>query len=159
MSDQSFIGVDITGITEAQRKLQHLPQAVIDAAMDAANETALNALRTYDPYRYVPRAAVGWASEKQRRYVMAAIRRGEITVPYKRTQNLRRGWRKIGSGAQAIIANEVGYAGYVMGDTEQARRFSIMPWRRLMQRIQQAMPTIIKRAEAAIKQAVKGLGL
>jgi hypothetical protein len=62
-----------------------------------------------------------WASERQRRYVMWAIRHGEITVPYQRTYTYKHGWnieRKVEQDGDSMrLYTEVPYARYVTGDT------------------------------------------
>lgn len=72
-----------------------------------------------------------WVSEKQRRYVIAAIRRGDIKVPYVRTGTYGRAWKVIKTGEGYALTGEAisrrdgrDYTKYVGGDaygTRQAR--------------------------------------
>ena len=63
-------------------------------------------------------------SEKQRRFVMANISRGNITVPYKRgtgstlkgSEALNRSYRVDLQGDEVVLASAASYAPYVVGD-------------------------------------------
>jgi hypothetical protein len=88
---------------------------------------------THEPaYKYVTRkSAYGqtFSSAKQRRYVMAMIRSGEITPgKEKRTHAIQRGWRILYSGLGARIRNDAPGVGWVMG-TQQARQPAKVGWR------------------------------
>lgn len=64
----------------------------------------------------------GWKSERQRRFVMAKLRR-EKNLPYKRTGALRAGWmtniRDKSDGAIFEVENRALYARFVQGDDAQ----------------------------------------
>jgi hypothetical protein len=68
-----------------------------------------------------------YKSEKQRRFVMAMIGQGKITVPYVRgrgsslagSQNLSQSYRVTLDGDEAVLYSAASYAPYVIGD-EQA---------------------------------------
>ena len=65
-------------------------------------------------------------SEKQRRFVMANISRGNITVPYKRgtgstlkgSEALNRSYRVDLQGDEVVLASAASYAPYVVGDQQ-----------------------------------------
>ena len=65
-------------------------------------------------------------SEKQRRFVMANIRSGNITVPYKRgtgstlkgSEALNRSYRADLQGDEAVLVSAASYAPYVVGDQQ-----------------------------------------
>jgi hypothetical protein len=63
-----------------------------------------------------------WTSERQRRYVMAKLRR-ENNLPYKRTGKLLRDWRidilRIENGIGFSVNNQNPAAKYVIGDRQQ----------------------------------------
>jgi hypothetical protein len=67
-----------------------------------------------------------YKSEKQRRFVQAAIKRGEITVPYVRgtgsrlspSHDLNAAYRVDLLGSEAVLANTAPYAEYVVGDKQ-----------------------------------------
>ena len=68
-----------------------------------------------------------FVSERQRRFVMANIKRGNITVPYVRgrgnklrgSQSLSQSYRTNLDGDTAVLTSSASYANYVVGD-EQA---------------------------------------
>ena len=71
---------------------------------------------------------MNFVSEKQRRYVMWAIRNGVIQVPYRRTGTLGRRWRSfeqrphvVMGGIRAVITNNVPYAHWVQDESRQAQ--------------------------------------
>jgi hypothetical protein len=67
-----------------------------------------------------------WKSEKQRRYVMAAIARGQIVVPYVRgtgggtagSEALNRSYIIDLYGDEAVLLSSSAYAKYVVGDQQ-----------------------------------------
>ena len=82
-------------------------------------EAVISALRRYPPaYRGVP--AHRWASERQRRYVLAALRAGTIKVPYQRTRAYAAAWHleeeKQGFSLTTAGRSADRYARYVGGD-------------------------------------------
>jgi hypothetical protein len=69
-----------------------------------------------------PRYPLKWKSEKQRRYVMALLRRTN-NLPYQRTGELAKGWRvnvvTAREGGVILAVNNTSYAQFVMGDWKQ----------------------------------------
>ena len=67
-----------------------------------------------------------YKSEKQRRFVMAMISQGKITVPYVRgrgsslagSQNLSQSYRVTLDGDEAVLYSAASYAPYVIGDAQ-----------------------------------------
>lgn len=159
-----FIGIDVQGIEELKKKLGKLPTEAQDAGADEVYDYLLNVLRGYPPYKYVSRATgydgQPWFSEKQRRYVMAAINRGDITPGSpNRTQIMSKGWKKHGTGRQAFLANEVPYAQYLMGDDTQSRHMQKIGWKTLAEVTKERLDKIIAKFDAGVKKAIKRLGL
>lgn len=72
------------------------------------------------------RGAQVYKSEKQRRFVMAMIAQGKITVPYVRgrgntlagSQNLSQSYRVMLDGDEAVLYSSASYAPYVIGDQQ-----------------------------------------
>jgi hypothetical protein len=65
-----------------------------------------------------------WKSEKQRRFVMMMIRRGEIQLPYRRSGEYQRRWKVIKTERGYALTNPLLSAKWVGGSaygTEQAR--------------------------------------
>ncbi len=120
----------------------------------------INVFRQYPPKKHVPiEQAGGWVSEKQHRYVMAAINDGRIAIPYERTQTLAKGWKQIGSGAQSILVNETPYADLVMGNENQTRMMQIIGWKRVSLILSERYERAVKIADGAASKAIKNLGL
>ena len=158
MSD--FIGIDISGDVELAAKLDQLPDNAADFGVEYANEYVLNMQRTYVPYKHVSVAqAGGWKSDKQRRYVMAKIRSGEISVPYNRTQTLRKGWKLVGKGRNQIIANEVSYAKYVKDIRSQSQGHMLRGWEVIPNELRNKAAQILRRFNAGVKAGIKAIGL
>lgn len=69
-----------------------------------------------------PQYPLTWASDKQRRFVMAKLRR-ENNLPYRRSSKLRTSWEVIAiyGNAQAELraVNDTPYVNYVMGIYKQ----------------------------------------
>jgi hypothetical protein len=162
MSD--FIGISVDGIQELEAFLAKVPEAAIDAVYDAGNEYMLNVLRTYPPYRYVARKRAypdapyrpGWFSSKQFRYVMAAIRRGEITPGRpNRTQNLSKGWRIVGQGRGSFLANEVPYAKYLQSKPDQARQPALAGWKAIEDEASERSGRLLRILDAEVGKALR----
>lgn len=91
-----------------------------------------------------PNYPIRWKSQKQRRYVMAKLRR-EGNLPYQRTHALSQGWRlrfeNVGSDESQgifIIENTVPSARYVQGD--DAQPFHVSRWPQAAPLIRQYSP-------------------
>lgn len=159
-----FILLEVTGIRELQAKLKALPPEYQDAITDDVLAYLKEVFVKYPSYKYVARRTAypevgGWFSEKQRKFVMASIRQGTIKIPYRRSQTLSRGWKVHGRGRSSFLANETGYAHLVMGDNTQERGARARGWSMISQIISDRMPRIIEKADAALKKAIKRLGL
>lgn len=84
-------------------------------ASAVADENVLPALRQYPPQSG---KKMTFVSEKQRRYVMAAIRSGAIQVPYHRTNRYGTSFQKqvIPDGIAAV--SQLSYAPFVRGPSQ-----------------------------------------
>jgi hypothetical protein len=72
-----------------------------------------------------PRGAMVFKSERQRRFVMAAIKRGDIRVPYVRASsksqgsaNLQASYRIANEGESVILYSDAPYVQYVVGNQQ-----------------------------------------
>jgi hypothetical protein len=99
----------------------------------------------------------GYFSVKQFRKVMMMIANGE--VPYKRTGDLRKAWRQVGTGASSFIVNDSPGAPFVVGDDTQSRHEKMVGWFRAGELMQQRFERAMKIADGAAKKALKKLGL
>ena len=117
-------------VSEVVKKLdpQDLERHLSIALEGAADRCVRDDVRRYPP---PSRGPMKWKSAKQRRWFFAALRRGEIEVPYRRGQSpgserLGASWtkpvaRKVGAGLiQAIVGTNVSYARYVQDSGFQA---------------------------------------
>lgn len=69
------------------------------------------------------RGSMQFASERQRRFVMASIQSGDITVPYKRgiskqSQRMNRSFKIVRTPRDVIITNTATYWPYVIGNKQ-----------------------------------------
>lgn len=161
-----MIKFSVRGVEKLQAFFKKLPA---DARKIAAPAVATyligndaRGLKHYVGYKYVSRkSAYGqtFSSDKQRRYVMAKIREGEITPGSpRRTNALKRGWayKLQGGGYGASIYNPVPYAGYVMGDGSQANQPRLVGWRTMMAVVNTNIKGAIKAAEREIQEWING---
>ena len=72
-----------------------------------------------------PRGAMVFKSERQRRFVMAAIKRGDIRVPYVRASSKTKGsahlqasYRIANEGESVVLYSDAPYVQYVVGDQQ-----------------------------------------
>jgi len=157
-----FIGLDVQGLDNLKSLLKDLPEYAQDFVVEDVADYLLNVLRMYPPQKSVTRKAaygVSFFTDKQRRFFFAALADGSINVPYRRTQALSRGWKKVGSGRNLIIANETPHAGLVMGgQTEQSRHARAIGWKEAGEIAKERADRITKIAEAAAAKAIKKAG-
>jgi hypothetical protein len=72
------------------------------------------------------RGSMQWKSEKQRRFVMGAWKRGELKIPYVRgsgngirgSETLNRSYSVTLIGDEAVLTSAASYAKYVVGDQQ-----------------------------------------
>lgn len=122
------------------KKFGELSEEMLDIACEAEGKYLLLQFRKSIPaYRHIYREEAypptGWQSERQRRYVMAAIRRGEIKIPYKRRSpkgGLVTQWFMEGKGQNLHLVNNAPHASLVYGE-DQARLLQLAGWRRASQ--------------------------
>lgn len=154
------IKFDIRGVEHIQEFLKSLPRGTVRVALKAIAEwfigTPQRGLKHYQAYKYVPykKAYGGFKSDKQRRFVMAAIREGRIDpgVPH-RTGNTQRGWamRVSNDGYRVSIQNPQPGAYYTRDDKGQARLNALAGWLKTSTVIANNMAGALRHARAAIK--------
>ena len=106
-----------------QTNIDGIAEPVIRAI---ANDSALPKLGVYpDPSR----KKQPFKSAKSRRYFFAALRRGQITVPYQRSGSLARNWKLTSvAGGVGKIVNSRPYDKFVMGEAEEQARYFAGTW-------------------------------
>lgn len=90
---------------DAQETRRRMAEAVAD-------ENVLPALAKYPPQSG---KKMQWASEKQRRFVMAGIKDGSIHVPYQRTGRFGSSFQKQPISDGIAVASSLAYAPFVRG--------------------------------------------
>ncbi len=99
-------------------------QKLTEVAMTGFATEVMAALKIDKPRPPTP-GSMRFVSDKQRRFVMAAIRRGDIRVPYVRAStktigsaNLQASYRINKTGADVQLVSDAPYANYVIGDQQ-----------------------------------------
>jgi hypothetical protein len=87
-----------------------------------------------------------WKTEKQRRYVMWAIRHGVIVVPYKRTGEYARRWQIASLDDGYRLENPLPHAKYVGGSAygDKQARIHQKRWALLRDAIEEALAELPK---------------
>lgn len=100
--------------------LAHQIPSLTFRAIDRVGRDAVDYLKQY-PARFSGQGP-GFKSERQRRWFFAALRAGQISVPYQRTGILGRGWRVTAQGnGQIGVTNNIEYTKWVQVQSSQAR--------------------------------------
>lgn len=100
--------------------LAHQIPALTFRAVDRVGRQAVDYLKQYPP-RFSGQGP-GFKSERQRRWFFAALRAGQISVPYQRSGILGRGWRVTAHGqTQVEVTNDTEYTKWVQVQSSQAR--------------------------------------
>lgn len=138
----------VRGSLERVRRLRGARKGLAAAAVHIKSQFA-----TYPPRRTVTRKSVygrSFASDAQRRFIFAAIRRGDI--PYTRGINrtseaLGRRWTVEArrGGLEQVVGNNASYAEYVQGD-RQSKLMAAMGWERV--------DVIVKREARTVQRIV-----
>lgn len=116
---------------DIKRKLSAISdQKIVQAALFVGGQKVKSIMATYPP---VSRRKQPFKTEKQRRYVFWALRKGLIVIPYFRGQNPRSErlgsrWTVRSGTNRVIVANNASYAGLVQGD-EQTHYHKETGWR------------------------------
>lgn len=157
-----FVGVDVRGIPELQRKLESLGPIVQGAVVDEVSKYLLGVFKKYVPENHEPTRAQaypetgdGFFSDKQRRWFFWALRTGRLQLPYHRTRGMERGWVQLGRGAKSIIINETAAAYYTMDDQGQARYSKLVGWKTVGQIIAERQKAILAAADVGAKKGIK----
>jgi len=156
MVSQSFRGID--AVRKLLATLAKDAKRIVERAIgEYLIGDVRHGLTHYPQYKHIKysQAYGGFKSDKQRRYVMAAIREGTIDpgVPH-RTGELQRGWKLVDMGRYYVITNHVPYAGYVMGE-QQARLPQMVGWRKMGQVISSNMAGALRAGVAALNKLIR----
>lgn len=162
----NFIRVIVSNVNAPKRIFTRIQRETIPAATDAAADYLIGderrGLRHLALYKYVSRKrayGVTFFSEKQRRFVMAAIRDGRINPGVNnRTGAIPAGWKVEGrSGSIIRIVNRAPGVGFVQGDVSQARQPAMVGHRKVSDVIASNLKGMIRAAQQAVNRILKGL--
>lgn len=110
--------ITITGLDAALRSLSISNREIVQAVGKAA---ALSMISHVKPYPSASRKPQPFVSAKQRGYFFAALRSGEIKVPYRRTFDLQDAWSYTLTPGGAEVTNPSSHAAYTINKETQAR--------------------------------------
>ena len=152
------IRVDIKGGDELIRKLGRVTAiGTLRPPMQRSVELIHDDITDY-PEPPGPGSFKGFVSDKQRRWFFAALRRGEITVPYVRTGTLGRRWEKkvtaSPDGVDGTIGNDTEYAPFVQGS--QQAQIHQGRWETIEQVLEDNEQAIVADFNRAIEKALRG---
>jgi hypothetical protein len=156
------IRVETVGLSELVRRYQN-GDVRARLGLYRATRSALEHLRTKVadyPSRQssVPRSLRGkwFKSERQRRWFFAALRSGEITVPYRRTGTLGRRWMidvRLAEDVLGLMGNATPYAPYVQ-DLENQARIHQGNWQTVQQVVEEEQEAVVDYYAEEIKTLV-----
>lgn len=157
-----MIGIEIEGIPQVKQMLLSVASPVVQQEVTTSAADYLRGqMRKYPEYTYVSRArAYGktFQSDRQRRWFFAALRSGELVIPYPRTMTLQRNWQIMRSGAaDAMLVNDTPYAHFVQ-QSPQARMMTYRNWRSIQTVVMQEKGRLQAIAQEAFNRALKKLG-
>ena len=155
----------VRNLEEVQKFLKELPRGSLRTGLKAFTEYVLGnstrGLRHYEPYKFVTRKrayGMTFFTDKQRRYVMAKIRSGEMKVgTNQRTGNTAAAWtmqEKNNGYAYSLVNNTAG-AYYTRDDSGQARQPALVGWRKVSKVVADNMRGAIRHALAEVKKWIK----
>lgn len=110
--------LDASALAQVQQALPEYASALERAFAPVVKAVTAPALRTLQTPPGAPRYPLRWRSARQRRYVMAKLRR-EGNLPYRRTGRLARSWQIVFRSRQVVLRNDTPYAMFVQADWVQ----------------------------------------
>jgi hypothetical protein len=122
------IDVRVEGINAALRILDALPDDTAlarEISEAVADEAVLPRLREYPP---ASGKSQPFISAKSRRYFFAALRRGQISVPRRRSNALRNSWRKYPFGGGVGVESSAAHAELVVGEGDKQAGYHKGNW-------------------------------
>jgi hypothetical protein len=101
-----------------------------------------------------------FVSEKQRRYFFAALRDGNIKMPYRRSGNLSKRWgqSEADGGLTQIVGNDAGYASFVLGAEHQSLYMKSLGWRSTADVVEREADASFRTFVAGFRQSMQGRG-
>jgi hypothetical protein len=159
------IRFQVRGIEKVKAYLKTVPYGTVRVAVRAIGTYLIgdgsHGLSHPDPYKYVSRKSaygVTFFSEAQRRYVMAAIKRGDITPGQEnRTGASTSAWRMVetNGGYGMSLRNPTQGAYYTRDNEGQARQPAKVGWRKVVTVVAANIAGAMRHANAEVKRWLK----
>ena len=151
--------IQIEGLDRAIRKVERVGNLdIVKAGLKEAGIHVKGKIAQYPPRTYVPQP---FKSAKQRAWFFAALKSGEIEVPYRRGQSpgsedLGQKWtvKEKKGGLQIVVGNNVSYGPYVQGSDEQASFMKARGWKTTDQIAEQETSNVNKIVAKAVERAL-----
>jgi predicted nicotinamide N-methyase len=148
------------GLDELLKKLDNIEQLKpIKAALRAAGVQIAGWLAEYPA---VSRRKQAFKSEKQRKYFFAALKKGEIEVPYRRgmswkSERLGQRWtmEEADDGNTVVVGNNASYARLTQDRDEQAAYHKATGWRTVQDAEETQVPVVLELAKYYVEEALK----
>lgn len=96
-------------------------------------------------------------SDKQRRWFFAALKSGAITVPYRRTQTLAKGWKIVTKTTGYTIENTVPYAPLVQGAVKDQAKYHQRWWESSSKVAQDVDKTIVPQLDRSAQKILDAM--
>lgn len=125
--------IEVQGLEQVISRIKSLPDEAKKEVLTDVSAYALDVLKKEPPSRYVTRkAAYGrtFESDRQRGWFFAALKGGEIQVPYHRTHEMANSWTANVSASQVSFTNASPGVSFVMGQ-QQARQPKLVGWKKV----------------------------
>jgi len=151
------IRIQVEGLDELQKALNKFPTKTQKYLQSAANEAIKRVvLPTQGLQKYPPMTAANAPPEPY--YIRG---RGTQTLKGNRGNSQRLGtqWYTKAQGTGTWIGNRATYAPFVHGEDDQAKAMERIGWRKLIDVINDKMPSIVKVYQAWVDKLLKGCGL
>ena len=158
--------VTVSGIDKVKAWINSIvPRGMKKAAMYAISEYIIGnsgrGLKHEPAYKYVSRKSaygMSFFTEKQRRWFWA--NGGPAMIGNHRTHTLSNDWDFTDQGAwtRVSIFNQTPYAGYVMGDSGQARQPAKVGWKKMMEVIRANMAGALRAGQTAVNNLIASKG-
>lgn len=161
-----FVGVDVQGLKELTGKLDRfMPICKAFICEEVADYLVLAFQEQPSPDHSItrrqayPETGNGFFSTKQRKWFFWALHSGRLQLPYRRTQDMRKAWKKIGEGENVMVVNETTAAVFTMDDERQARFSKLVGWKTTGDIIKARHTQIERRAMIGLKKGLKKSGI
>lgn len=153
-----FVEIEIKGIKEALAALGKVDSDMTLPMTDAiAEEVVLPRLREYPP---ASRAKQPFKSDKSRRFFFAALKRGDISVPYHRTSALAALWETKHTSLSSLdIVSRRKKSDLIIGDSGKQAAYHRGTWPTVDQVAEESTPDALEVADRIAREYIDRAGL